>query len=119
MPDLLQRGSDWLADKLKTHASREVVYQRAAQQVTVQAIIGRKDFEADTAVRVGGFLPWFCRLCNGYGEALLKHDLFVEFGDGFLRCNDLAVGKFAKFPVCVGVQFVVAQVSIYEQLRRR
>lgn len=49
MGDLLQKGSDWLASQLKTHASREVVYQREAQQVTVRAIIGRKDFEVDTA----------------------------------------------------------------------
>ena len=49
MGDLLQQGSDWLAGQLKTHASREVVYQREAQQVTVRAIIGRKDFEVESA----------------------------------------------------------------------
>jgi hypothetical protein len=41
MPDLLQTGSDWLADHLKTHASRSVVYWRGLQQVTVQATVGR------------------------------------------------------------------------------
>ena len=41
MPDLLQFGSDWLADQLKTHASRQVIYQRGAQQVTVQATVSR------------------------------------------------------------------------------
>ncbi len=40
MPDLLQTGSDWLADQLKQHASRPVVYQRGAQQVAVQATVG-------------------------------------------------------------------------------
>jgi len=49
MPDLLQTGSDWLADRMKAHAAREVSYRRGAQQVTVRAIIGRKDFEVDTA----------------------------------------------------------------------
>ena len=49
MSDLLQRGSDWLAGQLKTHASREVLYQRGTQQVTVRAVIGRKDFEVDSA----------------------------------------------------------------------
>lgn len=49
MPDLLQTGSDWLADRMKASASREVSYRRGAQQVTVRAIIGRKDFEVDTA----------------------------------------------------------------------
>ena len=41
MPDLLQTGSDWLADQLKTHASRAVVYVRGAEQVAVQAVVGR------------------------------------------------------------------------------
>lgn len=41
MADLLQTGSDWLADQLKTHASRQVVYERAPEQVSVQATIGR------------------------------------------------------------------------------
>jgi hypothetical protein len=40
MPDLLQTGFDWLADQLKQHASRPVVYQRGAQQVAVQATVG-------------------------------------------------------------------------------
>ncbi len=47
MPDLLQTGSDWLADRLKTHASRQVVYRRGAQQVTVQATMGRTLLKLD------------------------------------------------------------------------
>jgi len=47
MPDLLQSGSDWLADQLKTHASRQVIYQRGAQQVTVQATVGRTLLKLD------------------------------------------------------------------------
>lgn len=47
MPDLLQTGSDWLADQLKTHASRPVVYRRGAQQLAVQATIGRTLLKLD------------------------------------------------------------------------
>jgi hypothetical protein len=41
MPDLLRTGSDWLAEMLKGHASRLVVYRRGVQQVAVQATVGR------------------------------------------------------------------------------
>jgi len=45
MANLLQSGSDWLADQLKTHATVEVVYGQGAEQVTVSATIGRTLFE--------------------------------------------------------------------------
>lgn len=47
MPDLLRFGSDWLADKLKQHASRTVVYRRGANEITVQATIGRTLLKLD------------------------------------------------------------------------
>ena len=47
MANLLQRGSDWLADQFKTHATVDVVYEQDAQQVTVKATIGRTVFELD------------------------------------------------------------------------
>jgi len=47
MPNLLEQGAGWLADQLKTHASTEVVYQRGADQVAVQATIGKTEFEID------------------------------------------------------------------------
>ncbi|MBM3983780.1 MAG: hypothetical protein FJ304_26640 [Planctomycetes bacterium] len=47
MPDLLKFGSDWLADMLKEHASRPVVYRRGAVEVTVQATIGRTLLKLD------------------------------------------------------------------------
>jgi hypothetical protein len=47
MPDLLQTGSDWLADQLKAHAGRPVVYQRGTQQVTVSATVGRTLLKLD------------------------------------------------------------------------
>jgi hypothetical protein len=47
MTDLLQTGSDWLADQLKTHASRLVVYRRGADEATVQATVGRTLLKLD------------------------------------------------------------------------
>jgi hypothetical protein len=47
MPDLLQTGSDWLADQLKTHASRQVVYRRGAFEVAVLATVGRTLLKLD------------------------------------------------------------------------
>lgn len=47
MPDLLDTGSEWLADQLKTHASRPVVYRRGADEATVQATVGRTLLKLD------------------------------------------------------------------------
>ncbi len=47
MTNLLDQGAAWLADQLKTYASTEVVYQRGANQVAVQATIGKTEFEVD------------------------------------------------------------------------
>ena len=41
MADLLRLGQEWLANQLKTHASKTVVYVRGANQTSVTAIIGR------------------------------------------------------------------------------
>ena len=47
MPDLLRTGTDWLAEMLKEHASRPVAYRRGADEVTVQATIGRTLLKLD------------------------------------------------------------------------
>ena len=47
MPDLLRIGSDWLADQMKEYASLPVVYRRGADEVTVQATIGRTLLKLD------------------------------------------------------------------------
>ncbi len=47
MSNLFEQGARWLADQLKTHASTGVVYQRGAEQVAVQATIGKTEFEID------------------------------------------------------------------------
>jgi hypothetical protein len=48
MPDLFAEGASWLIDQLKVHASKPVTYQRGAASVTVQATIGRTEFEQTT-----------------------------------------------------------------------
>lgn len=47
MTNLLQSGSSWLADQMKTHASVDVIYERGAEQVPVKATIGKTEFELD------------------------------------------------------------------------
>ncbi len=47
MSDMLQTGSDWLAQQLKTHASRQVEYKRGATTAIVQATIGRTLLKLD------------------------------------------------------------------------
>jgi hypothetical protein len=47
MPDLLRLGQQWLASKLKSHASSTVVYVRGANQVSVSATIGRTLMKLD------------------------------------------------------------------------
>lgn len=41
MGDLIESGVGWLKDKLKAHASRQVVYRRGTIQTSVQATVGR------------------------------------------------------------------------------
>jgi len=47
MPHLLRTGSNWLAEMLKEHASRPVAYRRGADEVSVQATIGRTLLKLD------------------------------------------------------------------------
>lgn len=47
MANLLEAGSSWLADQMKTHASVDVVYERGAEQVAVKATVGKTEFELD------------------------------------------------------------------------
>ena len=47
MTNLLETGSSWLADQMKSHASVEVVYERGAEQVVAKATIGKTEFELD------------------------------------------------------------------------
>lgn len=47
MGDMLDDGLAWLAGKLKTHTSRPIVYRRGADEVTVEAIVGRTLLKLD------------------------------------------------------------------------
>jgi hypothetical protein len=47
MVDLLRLGQQWLASKLKSHASSPVVYVRGANQASVSATIGRTLMKLD------------------------------------------------------------------------
>lgn len=41
MADMLESGQNWLANQLKEHVSRTVVFQRGIDQVSVSATFGR------------------------------------------------------------------------------
>lgn len=45
--NLLDHGLTWLAESLKKHAARPVVYRRGRDEVTVQAIIGHTLLKLD------------------------------------------------------------------------
>ena len=78
MPDLLQTGSDWLADQLKTHASRQVVYRRGALQVAVQAMVGRTLLKLD----------------DGYGGVRMEW----TDRDFLIQAADLVLGSTPTLP---------------------
>ncbi len=42
---MLQKGAAWLAGKLRTHVSREVVYVRGGIRQTIPAVVGRTGYE--------------------------------------------------------------------------
>jgi hypothetical protein len=78
MPDLLQTGSDWLADMLKEHASRPVVYRRGAGEVAVQATVGRTLLKLD----------------DGYGGVRMEW----TDRDFLIHAADLVLGAVAVLP---------------------
>jgi len=45
MSDLLEVGQKWLGSKLKDHASQSVTYKRDADEVQLQATIGKSTYE--------------------------------------------------------------------------
>lgn len=47
MTDMLRDGQAWLAEKLKMHASRLVIYQRDDAEAELPATIGRSFYEQD------------------------------------------------------------------------
>ncbi|TWU39325.1 hypothetical protein [Novipirellula artificiosorum] len=47
MSDMLQRGQQWLSERLTEHASREVIYRRGELGVELQATIGNSAYQQD------------------------------------------------------------------------
>ncbi|MGE3803914.1 MAG: hypothetical protein AB7K24_04475 [Gemmataceae bacterium] len=95
MPDLLQSGSDWLVAQLQTHASREVVYQRGADQVTVQATIGRTLLKLDDGY--GGVrMEWTDRdfLIPAASLVLASVSVLPERGDLILETQGSQVYRY-------------------------
>lgn len=78
MPNLLQTGSAWLADQMKTHASVDVVYERGAEQVPVKATVGKMEFELDD------------------GSGLVVR---VQSRDYLIQSADLVLGGVPSLPV--------------------
>ena len=82
MSDLLRTGSDWLADRLKEHASRPVTYRRGASEVTLQATIGRTLLKLDDGY--GGVrMVWTDRdfLIHASDLVLVGNQVLPERGD--------------------------------------
>mgnify|MGYP000997170060 CR=1 FL=1 len=77
MGDLLLDAMDWIAERLHRHASKQVVYSRGADTVTVDATIGRTVFEV---VR---------------GDGIVEH---AESRDFLILTNTLILGGSKTIP---------------------
>jgi hypothetical protein len=100
MPDLLQTGQEWLADQLKEHASRQVVYERGAQQVSVQATIGRTLMKLD----------------DGYGGIRMEwtdRDFLIQTADLVLGAAAVTPERGDRIRETVGVNTSVFEVMAY------
>lgn len=97
MPDLLQTGLEWLSDQLKEHASREVVYERGAEQVAVQATLGRTLLKLD----------------DGYGGVRMEwtdRDFLIQAADLVLAGNAVLPQRGDRVRDTVGSQTFVFEV---------
>jgi hypothetical protein len=75
---LLEWGQSWLNNQLQQFASREVVYQREASTLTVQATVGRTLLKLD----------------DGYGSVLLQW----TDRDFLIRAEDLVIAGETILP---------------------
>ena len=78
MGDMLARGQAWLAAQQKTHASRPVVYRRGGASVTLDATIGKTDFE----------------YTDGYGATIID-----QSRDYLIHAADLVLGGERTLPL--------------------
>jgi hypothetical protein len=97
MGDMLSEGLAWLAEKLKVHASRPIVYRRGTDEVTLQAVIGRTLLKLDDGY--GGVrMEWTDRDFLIAAEDLILggQRVLPERGDRILETHD---GKTLVFEV--------------------
>lgn len=97
MTDLLQIGLAWLSDQLKEHASREVIYVRGADQVSVQATLGRTLLKLD----------------DGYGGVRMEwtdRDFLIPAADLVLSGNPILPQRGDRIRETVGSQVFVFEV---------
>lgn len=105
MPDMLQRGTDWLAGKLKAHASHMVTYVRGDARLTLSATFGQTAIEAaeDVGPRVGyterDFLIRSADLVLGGLHALPRAgDRIEELVDGKIYTFELMSPEGRELP---------------------
>jgi hypothetical protein len=100
MGDLLQTGQNWLADKLKQHASSPVVYQRGADQVSVQATIGRTLLKLD----------------DGYGGVRMEwtdRDYLIQAADLILTAGRVTPERGDRILDAIGTVTSIYEVMAY------
>lgn len=100
MDDLLQYGQEWLADQLKQHASRQVVYRRGVQQTSVQATIGRT----------------LLKLEDGYGGVRMEwtdRDFLIQAADLVLGSSVATPARGDQIRESVGLNTSVYEVMAY------
>ena len=100
MADLLQTGQAWLADQLKEHASRLVLYQRDAAQVGVQATIGRTMLKLD----------------DGYGGVRMEwtdRDYLIQAADLVLASTQITPERGDRVLDTVGLITSIYEVMAY------
>jgi hypothetical protein len=98
--DLLQTGQEWLADQLKEHASRQVVYQRGATELVVQATIGRTLMKLD----------------DGYGGIRMEwtdRDFLIQAADLLIGAAVVTPERGDRVRETVGVLTSVFEVMAY------
>ncbi|MCE9530357.1 MAG: hypothetical protein K8T89_04380 [Planctomycetes bacterium] len=95
MTDLLQFGSDWLADRLKEYVSRLVAYRRGTTEVVLRATIGRTLLKLDDGY--GGVrMEWTDRdfLIHAADLVLDGHAVLPERGDLIRETNGIQTFEY-------------------------
>ena len=100
MADLLEAGQQWLAEQLQEHASRSVVYHRGADNIAVQATIGRTLLKLD----------------DGYGGVRMQwtdRDFLIPAADLVLNGSTVTPERGDRITETVGLNTSVFEVMAY------